>query len=88
MGPRQHQSRIGFVPVFLLHVLATAQTDQIIGSQVRSGLAAGGSRIRTLGPRSRRGSIKGPRSPPNFGRFATDSPLEQAGFELSVPRPR
>src|SRR5712672_754559 len=43
------------VPVFLLHVLATAQTDQIIGSQVRSGLAAGGSRIRTLGPPSAAG---------------------------------
>src|SRR5258708_6760534 len=25
-------------PVFLLHVLATAQTDQVVGSQVRSGL--------------------------------------------------
>src|SRR5712672_3415443 len=43
------------VPVFLLHVLATAQTDQIIGSQVRSGLAGGGSRIRTLGPPSAAG---------------------------------
>jgi hypothetical protein len=27
------------VPVFLLHVLATAQTDQVVGSQVRNGLS-------------------------------------------------
>jgi hypothetical protein len=51
------------------------------GSQVRIGLAAGGKRIRTAGPTSARGprlaDILG-----GSGRFAGDSPLEEAGFEL------
>jgi hypothetical protein len=72
------------------------------GSQVRRRLAAGGRRIRTLGPPSE-GCMQTPRSPPIASsrialvdrdnphkevRFARDSPLEEAGFEPLVPRRR
>ena len=45
------------------------------GSQVRSGLAAGGDEIRTLGS-----------APPLRDRRFADSPLEGDGVEPSVPR--
>ena len=53
---------------------------------VRRRLSAGGKRIRTLGPQERlrlsRPAAELPR------RFAVDAPVEEAGFEPSVPLPR
>ena len=59
------------------------------GSQVRSGLAAGGNRIRTLGPALHTYRF----GPPSCrfrerAKFAVDSLLEGGGFEPSVPPER
>jgi hypothetical protein len=56
--------------------------DHDPGNRVRTRLSAGGSRIRTLGPRHRQA-----RFAPRFREItlARDSPLQEDGFELSVP---